>query len=142
MDFFTPPVSSHGDNDGVTSIIETLQARLDQLEGVVPGDSAFGEGPAWWAGGKEVAHVDADGTVDIRLTRAEIRARRAELRADGRVHLRTSSSADWLEVVVAGDEDVALAVELVRIAASAHATAGGAVPPPTGADLARRRRFH
>ena len=120
-----------------------LEALLAAIDGVAVGESAFGSGDGYWAGGKEIAHFDAEDVVDIRLTRAEIRARRTDLRADARVTLRASSSADWLEVRVCTADDVEFAAALVEIAAAAHRGAPGQVgPPPRGADLARRRRFH
>lgn len=44
----------------------------------------------------------------------------------------------------AAEADVAFVVELARRAATAHLPDDGAAPkpPPTGADLERRRRFH
>jgi hypothetical protein len=122
---------------------ERLARRLCAIEGVVEGDSAFKAGPGFWVNGKEIAHFEGDHAIDLRLTRAEIRARRAELRDEPRVILRTSSS-DWLTISFdsEGDEDFVCA--LAEVAAAAHRPADGAPvqPPPSGAALARRRRFH
>jgi len=103
----------------------------------------FGEDDAIWCNGKELAHVDASGALDVRLTRAVIRELRATLRADDRVTLRRSTS-DWIEVRIDRPSDVAFAVELVERAAGAHRPGEGepAKPAPTGAELERRRRFH
>jgi hypothetical protein len=92
--------------------------------------------------GKEIAHFEGDHAVDIRLTRHQISARRAELRADPLVILRPGSS-DGLTVDYHGDDD-RFAVSLVEIAAKAHRPADGtaAMPPPEGAGPTRRRRFH
>ena len=76
---------------------ERLAAGLCRIEGVVEGESSFKDGPAFWAGGKEIAHFEGAHAIDLRLTRAQIRARRDELRADARVVLRSASS-DWLTV--------------------------------------------
>lgn len=52
--------------------------------------------------------------------------------------------SEWLEVAVNSDDDLGFAVDLVAVAATAHRPAPGVSPrePPTGAALARRRRFH
>ncbi len=120
---------------------ESLAAGLCRIEGVVEGESSFKDGPAFWAGGKEIAHFEGAHAIDLRLTRAQIRARRDELRADARVVLRSGSS-DWLTVEFRTPADEAFVLGLAEIAAAAHRTAGGPVPPPAGAALARRRRFH
>ena len=123
---------------------QRLEARLRAVPDIERAASAFGEADAYWVNGTEILHFDAPDVIDVRLTRAEIRARRAELRADGRVQLRRSSSADWIEVRFARAEDVDFVVHLAEVAAAAHRAAPGqaAKPPPTGADLERRRRFH
>ena len=65
------------------------------------------------------------------------------MKADPRIELRKNAS-DWLRVNVTNRADAALVEDLGRAAAAAHAPAPGeaAKPPPEGADLARRRRFH
>ncbi len=103
----------------------------------------FRDEPAYWVNGKEVAHFEDDDAIEIRLTRAEIRERRSELRADARVTLRPSG-ADWLTVRYESAQDVDSVIELVEIAERAHRAAPGETtkPPPEGRDLDRRRRFH
>jgi hypothetical protein len=121
---------------------ESLTAALSRIDGVIEAESAFRPGPGFWAGGKEIAHFDGPDAVDLRLTRAEIRARRRELRADPRVELRSSSS-DWITITASSPADEEFVIALAQVAAAAHRPADGAVlSPPTGADLARRRRFH
>jgi hypothetical protein len=68
---------------------------------------------------------------------------RGLLGADERVELRRSG-ADWVTVRYASGADVAFVAALVDAAAAAHRPPPGvtAEPPPTGADLERRRRFH
>jgi hypothetical protein len=122
---------------------ESLASRLCQIDGVVEGESAFKDGQGFWAGGKEIAHFEGEHAIDLRLTKPEIRARRAELRADPRVTLRPGSS-DWLTIEFASATDEDFVCELAQAAAAAHRPADGTSsrPPPTGAALARRRRFH
>jgi hypothetical protein len=118
-----------------------LVERLAALDGAALGDGAFGPGPAVWVGRREVAHLDGDGTLDVRLTRQAISARRTELRDHPRVVLRPSTS-DWLAVLLDSPEDTALAEQLVVAAIDANLPAAPPGVPPTGPDLERRRRFH
>ena len=97
---------------------DRVLAALGALDGVEISPSMFGEGDAIWCNGTEIAHFDADDVVDVRLTKALIRARRTELRADERVTLRKHTS-DWLEVRVT-NADLDFVVELVTHAAGAH----------------------
>lgn len=122
---------------------ESLASKLSRIEGVVEGESAFKDGPGFWAGGKEIAHFEGEHAIDLRLTKPEIRARRAELRSDPRVTLRAGSS-DWLTIEFASVADEDFACGLAEVAAAAHRPADGSLspPPPTGATLAQRRRFH
>jgi hypothetical protein len=57
-----------------------LHRCCGDTDGVAVGEGAFGPGPALWVGKREVAHFDDERTLDIRLTKDEIRRRRAELR--------------------------------------------------------------
>jgi hypothetical protein len=127
----------------LTGMTDALAAALCRIDGVVEGESAFKDGPGFWVNGTEIAHFEGATAIDLRLTRAEIRARRARLREDPRVTLRSSSS-DWLTVEFGTAAGGPLVLELAGIAAAAHRPAAGAaaLPVPTGAALARRRRFH
>ena len=119
-----------------------LLARwADDLDGVAVGEGAFAPGPALWVGTREVVHFADERTLEVRLTKAVIRERRDELRRDDRVELRRSTS-DWLEVDIGSDPGLATATGLVRDAIAANRPTAPPGLPPTGADLARRRRFH
>jgi len=122
---------------------DRVMAALAVIEGVEVSPSMFGTGDAIWCNGTEIAHFDADDVVDIRLTKATIRERRAGLRADKRVTLRKNQS-DWVEMRISTADDVDDAVALVERAAAAHRAPPGVTPKPVpeGADLERRRRFH
>jgi hypothetical protein len=118
---------------------------LAAVEGFVEGSSIFSEDDAdraYFVNGTQVANMD-ENALGLRLTRKVISAHRPRLKADPRVDLRKSGS-DWIIVAIASDDDVELAVELAELAAAAHRPPPGvtAKPPPTGAELARRRRFH
>lgn len=115
----------------------SLEHEIAAIDGVVVGESAFMPGPGWWVNGKEIVHVDSPGVLGVRAGRSEIRRRSRE---DDRVVVRRPSS-DWCNVAVSHR---ALVLELVEVAASQHRAPAGTTPkpPPTGADLERRRRFH
>jgi hypothetical protein len=122
---------------------DRIMRELCRIDGVIEGESAFKDGPALWVNGKEIAHFEGERAIDLRLTRAEIRARRAELTADPRVSLRSASS-DWITVEFADPRDEDFVRELTEIAAAAHRPGDGGPGrlPPAGADLARRKHFH
>lgn len=113
-------------------------AALRAIPGVAEHPSQFAPRPAWWIDGREFAHFEG-GQIELRLTRAEISRRRAILKADPRVDLR---SGDWIRVRLAGDAD--LVVELAHLAVEANRRRPGERPRPTPDDraLAQRRRFH
>lgn len=121
--------------------IDLLERVAGKAEGVALGEGAFAPGPALWVGKREIAHFDAERTLDLRLTKAVIRDRRAELKADSRVELRPGAS-DWIELDLASPADEAWAIALVADAVDANRPTAPKGAPPTGADLARRRRFH
>lgn len=118
-----------------------LDVCVDAVDGAALGEGAFAPGPAVWVGKREVAHIDSDDVLDIRLTRDVIRSERAALKADPRVTLRRSSS-DWLEFAVSSEDDLVAAGDLVARAVSANLASAPEGPPPSGPDLERRRRFH
>lgn len=118
-----------------------LLDRLATLSGVEISEGAFAPGPAVWVGKREIAHFDGDRSLDVRLTRAAIRDRRSEFRADERIALRPSSS-DWLEVRIEMAGDVEFALSLVEEAIAANRRTAPPGRPPSGVELYRRRRFH
>jgi hypothetical protein len=97
-----------------------LQEQIAKIEGIVEAKSRFSDRPAWWIEGKEIAHMDGDSVLDIRLTRRAIRARRDDLGAHREIKFRRSTSADWIEVEVADSSAERLALELVKQAVAAH----------------------
>lgn len=118
-----------------------LDQCVDAVEGAALGEGAFAPGPAVWVGRREVAHIDSDDVLDIRLTRDVIRSERDALKADPRVTLRWSSS-DWLEFAVSSEDDLATAGDLVVRAVAANLPSAPEGLPLSGPDLGRRRRFH
>src|SRR5829696_4446150 len=132
------PEENVGMADWQIEFLESCSAELDE---VALGEGAFADGPALWVGKREVAHFDHPRALDVRLTRAVIRSRRAELQSDDRVSLRRGSS-DWLEIEVESADDVAWAKGIVRDAVAANLPTAPQGLPPTGTELERRRRLH
>jgi len=124
------------------SVRDRIRGALLLIAGVIESPGIFGEGDAFWVNGKQIGNRRSEHEIELRLTKAVIRTHRDRLSADGRVRLRRSS--DWVTITVAGTSDVPLVEELAELAARAHRPADGAPekPPPVGAELARRRRFH
>lgn len=121
----------------------TVWEELGKIDGFMEGASIFGSDDgdrAYFVDGKEVAHMDGPDTVGIRLTRKVWSAHRDELAGDLRVR-RRSPSSDWVMVDARATDFVR---RLAELAAEAHRPPAGATskPPPEGAELARRRRFH
>jgi predicted dehydrogenase len=120
-----------------------VEDRISAIDDVIVSESMFGHGDAYWVNGKEIAHFEDEGVIEVRLTRAAIRDRRPAFKIDERVELRPSG-ADWITVRFATRGDVDFVAELVDVAAVAHRAppCTAAKPPPTGAELKRRQQFH
>jgi hypothetical protein len=118
---------------------------LAAVEDFELGSDIFGgdDDPAYWVNATQVANLVEDTGLALRLTRKVISAHRPRLKADERVQLFRSGS-DWIGLSVTKPADTELALELAELTAAAHRPADGSPckPPPTGADLARRKRFH
>jgi Family of unknown function (DUF5519) len=130
-----------GHHGRVSDWTATIIDRCADLAHASIGEGAFGPGPAVWVGKREVAHLDDESTVDVRLTKSVIRARRSQLAADDRVRVRSAGS-DWIEVRIAKSTDTDFAIALIRDAIEANLPTAPPGPPPTGSELERRRRFH
>jgi hypothetical protein len=115
--------------------------RCAAIDGAAVGEGAFSPGPAVWVGEREVAHFDGPDVLDVRLTRGAIRDRRSELRNDDRVELRQGTS-DWIRVRTRTQRDRDHAFTLVKDAVLANLPSAPPGRPPSGSELARRRRFH
>ena len=118
---------------------------LAAVEDFELGENIFGDedDPAYWVNATQVANLVGEDGLALRLTRKVISAHRPRLKADERVDL-LRSGGDWIGLTITKPADTALALELAELAAAAHRPADGSPckPPPMGADLARRKRFH
>jgi hypothetical protein len=133
------------DEGGARSRLGALWEELASVEGFMEGASIFSESDedrAYFVNGTQVANADGD-KLGLRLTRQVISEHRQRLKLELSVDLRRSGS-DWIIVEVDTAADCDLVMELAPLAARAHwPTGGGALkPPPEGAELARRRKFH
>jgi hypothetical protein len=95
-----------------------LTGRILRLGGVELRRSRFTGDEAFFAGPREIAHFHGEDVLDVRLTRARLRALGDALRADPRATLRPGS--DWCAFAFAGRADLDRATELVAEALSAH----------------------
>ena len=130
----------------MATLRDRLWDALSTIEGVDTGSSVFADddtSPALWVDGKQITNFVADDRIEVRLTKKVVSAERARLRADARVELRRNPS-DWVTVRYSDAADIAFVRELVDAATAAHRPRDGRRPrpPPSNADLARRRRFH
>ena len=134
-----PRIPSEGPGGGVQRC-----QRLVAIDGVVESRSMFSDRSALWVNGKEIAHRDAGGSYDVRLTQRVIRQIRDRLRVEPRMHLRRVSDSDWVEVDVSDADGEELVVGLLTGGRRGAPPASRGRLPPTssGQGLARRRRFH
>ena len=109
---------------------EPVRAALAAVDGVVESGSRYKPDLAYWVNGTEIAHFETSSVLDVRLTRAVIRAHRPALLSDPAVTLRPGSS-DWISVDI-GVCGLAAAVSWVELAAAAHRAPSGATPRPPG----------
>ena len=117
-----------------------LIERLGRLHGAAIAEGAFSSGPAVWVGKREVAHIDDDQALDVRLTKEVIRRRRSSLRADRRIVLRPNSS-DWLEVRIESEADMEFALSLVEDAIAANLDERGARTSTLGCRTSAKTTF-
>jgi hypothetical protein len=122
---------------------QRLRKLLLAIPGVVESPGIYYDADAFWINGTQIAHWRDPWTLELRLTKNVISQRKAELKQDPRVTLRRGSS-DWLMLHFDSRDDVIFAARLAIAAADAHRPADGAPlkPPPEGAALEQRRRFH
>jgi hypothetical protein len=110
------------------------------VPGVAAHPSQFSPRPALWVDGREFVHLHRDRHLDIRLTRAKIRAMRDRIAAQPCLSQR--GAGDWLEVDLRSPADLPLILELMRAALAANRRHHDEPPVPDDATLKRRRRLH
>jgi hypothetical protein len=85
-----------------------LQARAGDLTDVEIRPSKFGPPVAFWVNGKEFAHFQRSGSIDIRLTRPLIR----RLKPDYRLEIQPGR--DWLVAHFESEEDLDFVMKLLE----------------------------
>lgn len=92
---------------------EWLRELVLDVGGLVEAPSRYKDDLAYWLDGREIAHLEADNVLDLRLTRAVIR----QFKDDPRVVRRASS--DWATLEVS-EEDAGFVKTLVGKAIEAN----------------------
>lgn len=82
--------------------------------------SRYGDKPALFAGNREIAHLEAPGVIDLRITRAGWARVREDFGADAAVR-RDPSRRDWIELHLRSAADLDRLGGLVVVAMAANA---------------------
>jgi Family of unknown function (DUF5519) len=82
--------------------------------------SRYGDKPALLAGSREIAHLEAPGVIDLRITRAGWVQVRDEFGHDAAVH-HDPSRRDWIELYLRSPADLDRLRVLVAVAMAANA---------------------
>ena len=131
--------------DARTALERRVRRGLLAIADVHEGEAIFGDRErttAFFVDARQVANLVGENTLAIRLTRRKISELRPQLKPDPRVDL-PRSGGDWIGVRFGSQADADFAVSLVEVVAGVERPSDRpARLPPTGADLARRQRFH
>ena len=84
------------------------------------GRSRYGDKPAVFAGSREIAHLEQDGAIDLRITRAGWARARQDFAADPAV-LHDPGRRDWIELRPKHASDLDRLAPLLAITAVANA---------------------
>jgi len=101
------------------TVRDELERQLVQLPGLLRQRSRYGDSFSYSVGPREIAHFHGDSRMDVRLTKELIREMKHSGTLDPRVKTR-GSSANWAEVKLDRESDIALAIELVEEAIRAN----------------------
>jgi hypothetical protein len=82
--------------------------------------SRYGDKPALFSGGREIAHCEAPGVIDLRITRAGWLRARGEFGDDPAVR-RDPGRRDWIELHLGSAADLDRLGGLLAIAMAANA---------------------
>jgi Family of unknown function (DUF5519) len=82
--------------------------------------SRFGDKPALFIGSREVAHLEAPGVIDLRITTAGWTQAKPRYGTDPAVH-HESSRRDWIELHLSSRADLDRLGDLLAVAVTANA---------------------
>ncbi|HET8660774.1 MAG TPA: luciferase family protein [Micromonosporaceae bacterium] len=82
--------------------------------------SRFGDKPALFLGSREIAHLEAPGVIDLRITSAAWTQAKLRYGGDPAVH-RDPSRRDWIEIHLSSRADLGRLGDLLAIAMAANA---------------------
>ena len=100
--------------------VRAFHAAVARTPGVETAPSAWTRLPAFFLGGREIAHFQSSRDLDFRLTQHVIRRERDAFRLDPRFRLRPNRS-HWVLFKLRSAHDLATAVDLFHIAVAANA---------------------
>jgi Family of unknown function (DUF5519) len=106
----------NGDGYGWDAFVDAMLAAGHASEG----RSRYGDKPALFAGAREIAHLEAPGVIDLRITRAGWAQARAHFAEDPAVR-RDPARRDWIELHLHASADLERLAELLAITAAANA---------------------
>jgi hypothetical protein len=84
------------------------------------GRSRFGPKPGLFVAGREIAHLEAPGVIDLRITNAGWTRAQSCCGGDPAVH-RDPSRRDWIEIHLSSQADLGRLGDLLAIAMAANA---------------------
>ena len=84
------------------------------------GRSRYGDKPALFVGRREIAHLEAGGVIDLRITRDGWAQARQDFAEDPAVR-RDPGRRDWIELCLQQESDLGRLARLLAIAAAANA---------------------
>jgi hypothetical protein len=82
--------------------------------------SRYGDKPALFAGSREIAHLEAPGVIDLRITRAGWARVREDFGYDAAVH-HDPARRDWIELHLRSPADLDRLGTLVAVSMAANA---------------------
>jgi hypothetical protein len=107
---------AHGQEDGWDAFVDAVLSIAPATER----RSRYGDKPALWIGGREVAHREAEGVIDLRITRTGWSQVQESYATDPAVR-RDPSRPDWIELHLRSAPDLERVRELLVIAMAANA---------------------
>ena len=102
-----------------TALWDAVVATMLPLGPVDERRSRYGDKPALVVGSREIAHLEAPGIVDLRITQAGWSQVRERFGTDPAVR-RAKNRKDWLELVLESPADVDRLTPLLAVAVAAN----------------------